>query len=201
MGITRRRFIIGAAAASASLIVPSFAKLAIQHIEKTGAPLMEPVPKPLVILRPTVPYEPYVFQDIAVAAEPPEQITWRSLFEKMDIAEEDGLEGWLLDPSQLDRQADEEVVLEWWGTCEAPWVHAYEHLRAYENELVTEFEWDEENGDNLWGGQYTSTIEFIDAGGIRGDYFAVEASDDMALSMLQHQLNRLGAGIRIESPT
>jgi hypothetical protein len=47
-------------------------------------------------------------------------------------------------------------------------------------------------GDYVWGGKYTSRIDFNHGGGIHGDLFAVQASDDVALNLLQHQLNRLG---------
>ena len=188
----RRQFIIGAAAASASLIIPSFAKLAIQHIDEAREPLLEPVSNPSAILRPRMISEDYELEDIAVAEEQPEQITWRALFEKMGITAEEGLEHWDVDPSQIDMEADEGLVFEWWIVSDCPCVHALRHLQTYENDLVTEFEWDEESSDYVWGGKYTSRIDFNHGGGIHGDLFAVQASDDVALSLLQHQLNRLG---------
>ena len=201
MAISRRQFIISAAAAGASLIIPSFAKLAIQHIEQTGEPLLEPVTNPSAILRPRMIADDYELEDIAVADRQTEQITWRALFEKMDITVEEGLERWDIDPSQIDMEADEGFVFEWWIVSDCPCVHALRHLKPYENDLVTEFEWDEESSDYMWGRKYTSRIDFIHGGGIHCDLFAVQASDDVALSLLQHQLNRLGSGIRIESPT
>ena len=142
----------------------------------------------------------YELEDVAVAEEPPEHITWRGLFKKMDITVEEGLEGWEVDPSQLDEEAEDWSVFDWWVSCDTPNLHAFRHLEKYRNDLVTEFEWDDESSYRVYGHKYTSSIEFIEGMGANGDLYAVQASDGVALSFLQHQLNRLGSGIKIEIP-
>ena len=188
MSLSRRQFIRGAAA---TLIIPSFADQVLRHFEVTGEPLLEAGLECETLLHAlAVDWGGFILIDPTetFSLDPP-SLSWRELFKVTGYTIEDGLEGWDLEPRQLDEEADFWTVEWWWTVSGSPIARACDRLEEYEALLGPEYRDD----DSPLG--YVSFTEGQHPG---SNSRWVEVSDDVGLSCLQHRLTRLKAGIRIE---
>jgi hypothetical protein len=190
---SRRGFLTSFLSAGAGqLLFPDPIDRILRHVWDTGRPLLEPTPGPIqTLLTLHDDDEGYVLHEGDPYAQPP-VLTWREYLLKRgeDLSGDLPL---LLDnfgldhPHQLDDIADPDQVLEDWIVNEASNHRAFNLLYQYEPHLAPESEDD------------AAAIEFVDdqfMGG--GSYCGVHLFDAEGVSLLQHRLNELNAGIRIE---
>ena len=191
MSISRRQFIAGAGAATARLIVPSFAERVLAHVATFGEPLLEFSPETDTVWH-ALPVDDgdcrFVLIDTSVPFSVPD-MTWRQFLETKGDPVETWFEEWNLTPDQLDDVADPVYTEIWWETTGGPLARVFNRLGELEPQL---------------GPQLTARdselgyVAFEDAPcpGTWGRW--VDVSCDAGLSCLQHRLNELRTGFRIE---
>ena len=193
MDISRRQFIAGA---SASLIVPSFAERVLAYVETFGEPLLEhsPVTNCIWHALPSEDRSEYILIDTSIpfTREPPD-MTWRRFLTISRGPIESWLEeletDWNLTPDQLDDPADRAYTQIWWAAAGGPCARTYQRLTDLAprlgSSLIT-------RGSELG---YVALVSGPSPGS--WDQF-VDVSGGAGLSCLQHRLNKLRTGIRIE---
>lgn len=188
MSITRRRFLLRFAGASAGFIVPAFYARALDFLTRFDQPLIEPATSATKVLY-TGPQWGWNFFLGHPDTDPPSQ-TWREFI----LAEEgkvpndpDYLEDFYeITPDMLDEQADDEYVSAKWHNWESP--RAQAHLLLDGLDIGPEL-----RHDGIIGG-----LEFEESEGMGSCYRAVRAEDAISVSLLQERLNQLNSGVRIE---
>jgi hypothetical protein len=194
MSISRRQFLIGSSTAVAGLFLPSFAARVLSHVANTGEPLLE-VSKASDTLFHAIYIEDHyqIFDTTAGSASliSPPPTTWREFFEfdGRIVSEEYLQENWHISLTDLDEQADRYAVEQQWEYSKCPQAQAFAKIQKFEDQIGS-CVYDE--NDEL--GQVIFT-EFPHPG---SDERWVEVDTPEALSCLQHRLNSLHAGVRIE---
>ena len=195
MGITRRQFLLAGTALGAGLIVPSFFKQAAAFVEQCGEALLVP-PKEIITDMFAIDRGDYEYQlNLGNPYTEPPILSWREYFatygddplEYFDVANESEIEERI--GIGLDDEADWFVVVDSWARSESPNSRAYRLLEGLDL------------GTELSGADAVGEIRFIDGACPGVDYLGVHAPDDLSLSLLQHRLNQLGTGIRIQIVT
>ncbi len=193
MFISRRQFIAGAGAVTAGLIVPRFAERVLAHVGTYSEPLLEPPSKSDYIWH-ALPVDledscGYLLIDTSIpfSLEAPD-MTWREFLEIRGDPVETWFEEWSLTPDQLDDPADRIHTQNWWDACSGPSARVYGRLGELESQL----------GPLLTHGSDLGHVAF-ESGQYPGSWDQwVNVSGDAGLSCLQHRLNELRTGIRIE---
>ena len=193
MSITRRHFIAGVGVATAGLIFPSFAERVLAHVEKYGEPLLENLPETDCVWH-ALPAEieggcGYTLIDTTIpfSLEAPD-MTWRQFLEIRGDPVDTWFEEWDLTPDQLDDPADRYYTQIWWEAAGCPAARVFDRLEELEPQL----------GPLLTRKSKLGHIAF-QAGQYPGSWDQwVEVSCATGLSCLQHRINELRTGIRIE---
>ncbi len=197
MSISRRQFIAGASAATAGLIVPSFAERVLAHVATFGEPLLEPSPKTDCVWH-ALPVDLMdscghllIDTSIPFSLEVPD-MTWRRFLTISRSPIEswsDELEEWNLTPDQLDDLADRFYTQNWWDSAGGPCARAFGRLTNLAPRLGSPL---------TTRGSELGYVAF-ESGPYPGSWNQwVDVSCDAGLSCLQHRLNKLRTGIRIE---
>ena len=188
--ITRRGFI---ASVSAALTLPLVNKFT-WYLEKKGRPFIDAPEYPSQILRvypdrnfqicldgdpwdiPTqAPSWRYYFLDCLGEEEPGSLSSFHYFFEKYGIR-----------PTQLDKNCDELVWLDYWTRNESPDADAYRLLESLRI------------GSDLSAGEGVGGLTFINSDTNVYRHLGVHADDEISLSLLQHRLNVIGTEIAVE---
>ncbi len=194
MFISRRHFIAGASAATAGLIVPSFAERVLAHVATFGKPLLEFSPKTDCLWH-ALPVDledsrGYLLLDTSIpfSLNAPD-MTWRQFLEISGGPVETWFEEWDLTPDQLDDLADPVYTQIWWESAGGPLARVFDRLEDLEPQLGPQL---------IARGSELGYVAFEDAPcpGTWGRW--VDVSCDAGLSCLQHRLNELRTGFRIE---
>ncbi len=194
MFISRRHFIAGASAATAGLIVPSFAERVLAHVATFGKPLLEFSPKTDCLWH-ALPVDledsrGYLLIDtsIPLSRNAPD-MTWRQFLEAREDPVETWFEEWNLKPDQLDDLADRAYTQIWWDSTACPSARVFNRLIDLEPQLGLQLTTpNSELGYIVFeSGQYPGSWDQW-----------VDVSCDAGLSCLQHRLNELRTGYRIE---
>ncbi len=189
MFVSRRHFLIGTAATTLGVILPSFAERAVASFERTGGPLLEPSRDAGYLF--TAVQSDYGIElfDATVPPLPPESLTWKEFLarrgetaeEYLGVDEDDLREEGFDEATQADDWTD------WWALAESPNAVAFNRLRSLD--LGPDLR---DRNSSL------GHLRFIDGFAPGFDYLGVYASCPVALSCLQERLNILSTGIRIE---
>ncbi|MEE8241376.1 MAG: hypothetical protein V3R16_08905 [Nitrospirales bacterium] len=191
MSISRRQFIARAGAATAGLIVPSFAARALAHVATFGEPLLEFSPETECVWH-ALPVDDgdchFVLIDTSVPFSVP-HMTWCQFLEIRGDPVETWFEEWDLTPGQLDDLADPVYTQIYWESAGGPLARVFDRLEDLEPQLGPQL---------TTRGSELGYVAFEDAPcpGTWGRW--VDVSCDAGLSCLQHRLNELRTGIRIE---
>jgi len=191
MSITRRQFLLGTAS---GLILPSFYERAYSYFENHGEPLLITPKQPAETLYACSEFTGEGFQ--LNLGEPhdvyPPQMTIREFC--IAYAEGDPEKWWREfwlgtyddEPVDWDAKMDQIAVEEWWILKDSPFARAYHYLESID--LGPEL-----NGAHVAGG-----LDFYCGGSPGNSFLAVDAVDEVSLSLLQQRLNELSTGIRVE---
>ena len=137
MSISRRQFIAGASAATAGLIVPSFAERVLAHVATFGEPLLELVPETECVWH-ALPGDDgdcrFILIDTSVPFSVPD-MTWRQFLEIRGDPVETWFEEWNLTPDQLEDVADPVYTQIWWETTGGPLARVFNRLEVLEPQL------------------------------------------------------------------
>ena len=191
--LSRRQFLLATAGTlTPGFVLPNFLEKAVSYLETYDRPLLLPPENPEHILYASHNEEGsyYLFLD-EPTLQPP-RFTWRQFMEHyfgsveeylgIDHISEAG-EVWRED---LDAEAEFETVLDCYMRRESPEARAFYLLEPLNLGL---------------GGNHPDAmgeLEFIDGPMPGSLYLAVYAQDRLTLSILQHELNRLGQSVRVE---
>ena len=190
MPITRRHFRLGTAS---GLILPAFCEKAFGYCENCNEPLLIAPKQPEEIL--------YACKNFAAEGyqlnlgNPEEQLLemttrdfcitygegdperwWRE--EWSDVEDDESID--------MDEQLDLCLVLDWWALQHSANAKAYHYLECLDL------------GPQLENARAVGNLDFTFGACPGNDYMGVAARDDVTLSLLQHRLNELGAGIKVE---
>ena len=190
MSVTRRQFLLGTAA---GLILPSFFERAHSFLENHGEPLLIAPKQPEEVL--------YAWADCAQEGYqlnlgspekgPPDSMTIREFCHAYGQGDPEKWwrEEWLCTDEQvavdLDEDMDRFAVEEWWFARDSPTARAYNYLETIDL------------GPKLSAAREVGGLNFYIGGAPGMGYQAVDAIDEVSLSLLQHRLNELATGIEV----
>ena len=192
ISISCRQFLIGAPATTAGIILPSFADKVLSQLEDTGIPLLE-VPKTQNQLFYALYMDEYYLITDAAAGpdfDLPPPTSWRKYFEFNQTEITDKLiEEYDLSASDLGGEADAYMVGEQWEYLRSPYAQAYVKLHELETQLGPKITGD---GGDL---RHITFNDFTNPG---SSARLAEVPCAVGLSCLQHRLNAINSGIKIE---
>ncbi|MEZ5571049.1 MAG: hypothetical protein R3E64_03410 [Halioglobus sp.] len=190
MSITRRQFLLGTAA---GLILPSFYERAYSFYENHGEPLLIAPQNPGEILYASSEFAANGFQlHLGHPEIGPPEMTIREFCLKYagGDSEADWREHWLgvdeSEPVDFDSPMDPWTVLDWWVQKDSSAARAYSYLESLDL------------GPQLKKQKGVGGLDFYCGGSPGNGFFAVDAMNEVSLSLLQQRLNELGTGIKIE---
>ena len=178
----RRQFLIRAGAIAGQLLVPRFFDRALAFVENHDEPLLE-IPRDAA-RHLSVSWQEdgvYWITEGPMATEFPPPITWREYCSEPFFDFDETVEGWELEPHQLDQPMDKWVWEEHWCRIHSPHGRAWDYL-------------DELDLGPAFGKQPDAEgeIRFIDGPMPGNDSRWVEVDDFLSVSLLQNRLNQLG---------
>jgi hypothetical protein len=186
MSFTRRSFLLGTAGAAAGLIIPSYYQRALEFLDETGVPLLEPANTNAVPL--------YAGRSVSVCGyelstmpEFPEFPEWTL----QDFADRYGADDlyWSYEEGEIDFAEpvdwSHELFYEKWYQCESPVTHAYDLLKGIDL------------GPELTAGAGKGEVLVWNAPSPASCYQGVEAVDEISISLLQKRLDDLGKNFAI----
>lgn len=191
MSITRRQFLLGT---TAGLILPSFYERALSYFENHGEPMLITPKKSTEILYACSEFTEQGFQlNLGKTHDVyPPAMTIREFC----IAYGDGdpekwwREFWLCtdghEPVDLEAKMDQTYVEDWWILRDSPFARAYHYLEGIDL------------GQQLNGACLAGGLDFYCGGAPGNSFLAVDAVNEVSLSLLQQRLNELGTGIKVE---
>ena len=190
MSITRRQFLLGTAA---GLVLPSFYERAFSYFENHGEPLLIAPRHSEKILYacPEFAEEGFRLNLGEPGTEPPE-MTIREFCLAFGEGDLDTWwrESWLgtddTDPIEWNTQMDPWSVEDWWSLKYSPYGAAYHYLESLDL------------GPQLKGHKTAGGLDFYCGGSPGNSFLAVDAMDEISLSLLQQRLNDLRTGIKVE---
>jgi len=184
----RRQFLIRAFSAAGQLVLPRFFDRAFAFVENHGEPLLETPVEPVKKLYAAYQEEGvYWIIDGLMPQGLPPAVTWREYFLLTGDKLVNGMEGWELEPSQLDDPMDHWAFETYWCYNLSPNALAYKYLSDLD--LGPEFG----KSDRAEG-----EIRFQDAPTMGSDCRWAEVDDLLSLSLLQNRLNELGENVSLE---
>ena len=193
MSISRRKFLIGSSATIAGVILPSFADKALSQVADTGIPLLEVPTTESQLFYALYMDEYYLITDAAAGPDfdipPPTSWTEYFGFNGNEITDR-LLEEYDLTTPDLDGEADAYMVEEQWEYLRSPYAQAYVKLRNLEDQLGPEITGDDDGE--------LRHVTFNDFTNPSSSARVAEVPCAVGLSCLQHRLNAINAGIRIE---
>ena len=184
----RRQFLIRAFSAAGQLVLPRFFDRAFAFVENHGEPLLETPVEPVKKLYAAYQEEGvYWIIDGLMPQGLPPAVTWREYFLLTGDKLVNGMEGWELEPSQLDDPMDHWAFETYWCYNLSPNALAYKYLSDLD--LGPEFgKSDRPEGE----------IRFQDAPTMGSDCRWAEVDNLLSLSPLQNRLNELGENVSLE---
>ena len=191
MYITRRQFVLGT---TAGLVLPSFYDKTLTYFENHGEPLLI-APKhsgDILYACPEFAQEGYQLNLGHPECGPPRMSIREFCLEYGEGDREQWWrEFWLgIDddsvPVDMDIEMDPGAVEEWWEVKHSPCWRAYQYLSGIDL------------GPQLSGGRAVGGLDFYLGGTPGGGYQAVDAVDEVSLSLLQQRLNELRTGIELQ---
>jgi hypothetical protein len=190
MSITRRQFLLGT---TAGLILPSFYERAYSFFENHGEPLLIAPKQPGKILYACSEFAEEGFRlNLGDPEVEPPEMTIREFCEAFG---EGDPETWWRDfwlgtddtaPIEWDTQMDPWCVEDWWGLKYSSHGAAYHYLESLDL------------GSQLKGHKAAGGLDFCCGGSPGNSFLAVDAVDEVSLSLLQKRLNELRTGIKVE---
>ena len=184
MSLTRRNFLLGTAGATSGLILPSFYQRALEHLDRTGAPLLQPSNLAAVQL--------YAAKSPSVMGY--ELRTTPSMPAMPDLTLGEFVERYGVDLYRFDDDEEipyddpvdwsEELYYETWFAQDSPATHAFDLLR------------DVDLGPDLADGG-VGLVKVWNGPSAASSYQGVEAVDEISLSLLQQRLDDLGLNFAI----
>ncbi len=184
----RRQFLIRAFSAAGQLVLPRFFDRAFAFVENHGEPLLETPVEPVKKLYAAYQEEGvYWIIDGLMPQGLPPAVTWREYFLLTGDKLVNGMEGWELEPSQLDDPMDHWAFETYWCYNLSPNALAYKYLSDLD--LGPEFG----KSDRAEG-----EIRFQDAPTMGSDCRWAEVDNLLSLSLLQNRLNELGENVSLE---
>jgi hypothetical protein len=184
----RRQFLIRAFSAAGQLVLPRFFDRALAFVENHGEPLLETPVEPVKKLYAAYQEEGvYWIIDGLMPQGLPPAVTWREYFLLTGDKLVNGMEGWELEPSQLDDPMDHWAFETYWCYNLSPNALAYKYLSDLD--LGPEFG----KSDRAEG-----EIRFQDAPTMGSDCRWAEVDNLLSLSLLQNRLNELGENVSLE---
>jgi hypothetical protein len=184
----RRQFLIRAFSAAGQLVLPRFFDRAFAFVENHGEPLLETPVEPVKKLYAAYQEEGvYWIIDGLMPQGLPPAVTWREYFLLTGDKLVNGMEGWELEPSQLDDPMDHWAFETYWCYNLSPNALAYKYLSDLD--LGPEFG----KSDRAEG-----EIRFQDAPTMGSDCRWAEVDNLLSLSPLQNRLNELGENVSLE---
>jgi len=187
MSITRRQFILASVGAGAGLILPRYYDKVVSYFENHGEPLLETPARFDEDL-----YADYGGLDYQLNLGKPAydlpEITWREAFDRYL--------GWIPEPEELQddydltiadlgKPADIDFYLDAWCIHDSPNAKAFYLLDSLDI------------GSDAGCGNRIGGLVFYNGPMPGNDYTGVHAESGVTLSLLQHRLNELKAGIRV----
>ena len=192
MSLSRRHFLLGTAGAAAGLILPSYYRRALEFLDRTGSPLLEPEGTSTQIL--TAYDYAYYGDDLKYGLalgefdpEPyPPELTLRQFAERYGVDPEELLESYESEKG-LDALVDwhQEYFLDTWMYWDCPERKAYEFLKGLDL------------GPELVGRESIGHVHLEVGGSPASICWIVGTHDDISLSLLQDRLNALRTGVEI----
>jgi hypothetical protein len=188
MSISRRQFLLGT---TAGLILPSFYERAYSFFENHGEPLLIAPNHAEGILCVTHSCDTLQLH-LGDPEEGPPEMSIREFCLRHGHGDPATWyrDDWLCiddpDPVDMNDPMDEWAIFDWWLRTDSSSARAYHFLENLDL------------GSHLTGPDAVGSLEFIDGPCPGNDYLGVEAFDELSVSLLQHRLNELGTGLRIE---
>ena len=190
MPITRRHFLLGTAS---GLIFPAFYEKAFGYCENHNEPLLIAPKQPEEILYACKNFAAEGYQlNLGNSEEQLLKMTIRDFCitygegdperwwgeEWIDVEDDE--------PIDMDAKMDLCPVIDWWALRHSANAKAHHYLECLDL------------GSQLKNARAVGNLDFTFGASPGNDYIGVEARDDVTLSLLQHRLNELGAGIKVE---
>ncbi len=190
MPITRRHFLLGTAS---GLVLPAFYEKVFRYCESYDEPLLIAPKQPEEIL--------YACKNFAAEGyqlnlgNPEEQLLQMTIRDFCITYGEGDPERWWREewidgeddePIDMDEKIDLCPVIDWWALHHSANAKAYYYLECLDL------------GPQLENARAVGNLNFTVGACPGNDYIGVEAADHITLSLLQHRLNELGAGIKVE---
>ena len=193
MSLSRRHFILGTAGAAAGLILPSYYRRALEFLDQTGIPLIEPQGITTQVLT-AYPYEHYggelKYGLVRGPFDPdptPPELTLQQFADRYNADLDDVLECYG-ELAGLDTPVNWELeyFIDTWSYKEAPEREAYELLSGLDL------------GPELSGPEAVGYVHLEVGGSPAGPAWIVGTDDEISLSLLQERLNALRTGIEVK---
>ena len=191
MSITRRQFLLGTIS---GLVLPSFYERAYSYFENHGEPLLIKPKNSAETLYACPEFSEDGFQ--LNLGNPQDIYPPEMTIREFCMAHGEGdpekwwRECWLCtddyEPIDLDANMDQSYVEDWWIIKDSPCARAYQFLEGID--LGPEL-----NKSIVAGG-----LDFYCGGAPGNSFLAVDAVDDVSLSLLQQRLNELRTGIEVQ---
>jgi hypothetical protein len=189
MSITRRQFLLGT---TAGLILPSFYERAYSFFENHGEPLLIVPKRTGEILYACSEYVEEGFRlNLGDPEREPPEMTIREFCAAFGEGDLDTWwrENWFgtddTDPIKWDAQMDPWSVEDWWSLKYSSHGAAYHYLESLDL------------GPQLKGHRAAGGLDFYCGGSPGNSFLAVDAMDEVSLSLLQQRLNELGSGLEV----
>ena len=188
MDISRRHFLLGSAGAAAGLILPGYYRRALEFLDRTGEPLLEPVGHPTTELVAYTDCHGFLEYRLALGNpyEGPPPMTLRQFADRYELDnfhlgyEEDEQPDW---DSEIDWSRD--FYLDTWMYNDDPDMLAYELLSGLDL------------GPQLIGENAVGQLHLEGGTTMVSSYWNVGTYDEISLSLLQDRLNALRTGVEI----
>lgn len=184
MSVTRREFIIGAAA---GLILPSWFDRALAYYENTGEALLE-VPRNAgidMIACSELGIDSGFELNLGDPFEEPPEMTVRDYARRYFGNEENYLYMMELEDEDFDQKMDFWDYVDTWAYTDSPNARAYRFLESLDL------------GPQFSGQDAVGEIRFIDGASPASDYLGAHAPSELDIALLQKRLNDINAGVRI----
>jgi hypothetical protein len=185
MSVTRRQFLLSTAGAAVGAIIPSFYHQALEFLERFGEPLLTAPARPTQDLC-VLDLGEHIELCLGDPFAGPPSMTYREFITRYEPEQMDRLEDyWGIEERDLDRDIDQDYVMDQWLLHDGPAARAYYLLDSLDL------------GNALSGPGAVGGIDFREESNMVWTWRYATPKDEVSLSLLQQRLNDLGTGIRV----